>query len=398
MAALPCAQGVGGEVELMAGSLRIRVCAAAIAALTVAATAACTDTPPAEPQATERPFCEVAVPAAWQSAIDAGRFDSGGVSTLPLAVSRAGEVVAVRDDGDTRDVLLIGADKSVAEIYAVPDPAKNDVGFAAIDDRWIVIGVDRIPRGSNGVLPGLIRIDVLDRQGGPVRAIAQRSMDDYTTGRNAIDSVALFDGKVYWLAHDFRGDDTTTLSSFDLATGAVDETPVDSARDLRTSAAGLTWSREGPGMPQVKIDGTLPPAVAESVGRGQDRVSVATDGTAYAWLTGLDEGGTGVAWWSPDSGLVRVTGEVVAPITRGVPLVSVAGPYVVIERGPREGSDRDAYTAVVDTRSGAVAYLANLTRGADGGTIAVDVGVVPNKLVPPNLSVVRSDSLPGLAC
>lgn len=382
----------------MAGSLRIRVCATAIATLTVAATAACTDTPPAEPQATERPFCEVAVPAAWQSAIDAGRVDTGGVSTLPLAVSRAGEVIAVRDNGGTRDVLLVGADRSVTDVYAVPDPAKNDVGFAAIDDRWFVIGVDRIPRGSNGVLPGLIRIDVVDRQGGPVRTIAQRSMADYTTGRNAIDSVAAFDGKVYWLTHESPDDDTTTLSSYDLATEAVDEVPSGSARDLRTSAAGLTWSREGPGMPQMKIDGTLPPAVAESVGHGQDRVSVASDGTAYAWLTGLDEGGTGVAWWSPDSGLVRVTGEVVAPIRLSVPAVSVAGPYVVIDRGPREGSARYAYTAVVDTRSGAVTYLANLTRGADGGTIAVDVGVVPNKLVPPNLSVVRSDSLPGLPC
>lgn len=382
----------------MAGSLRIRVCAAAIAALTVAATAACTDTPPAEPQATERPFCEVAVPATWQSAIDTGRVDTGGVSTLPLAVSRAGEVIAVRDNGNTRDVLLVGADRSAAEIYAVPDPAKNDVGFAAIDDRWIVIGVDRIPRGSNGVLPGLIRVDVLDRQGGPVRTVAQRSMADYTTGRNAIDSVAAFDGKVYWLTHESPDDDTTTLSSYDLATDAVDEVPSDSAHDLRTSAAGLTWSREGPGMSQMKIDGALPPAVAESVGHGQDRVSVASDGTAYAWLTGLDEGGTGVAWWSPDSGLVRVTGEVVAPIRLSVPVVSVAGPYVVIDRGPREGSARDAYTAVVDTRSGAVTYLANLTRGADGGTIAVDVGVVPNKLVPPNLSVVRGDSLPGLSC
>jgi hypothetical protein len=279
----------------MAGSLRIRVCATAIATLTVAATAACTDTPPAEPQATERPFCEVAVPAAWQSAIDAGRVDTGGVSTLPLAVSRAGEVIAVRDNGGTRDVLLVGADRSVTDVYAVPDPAKNDVGFAAIDDRWFVIGVDRIPRGSNGVLPGLIRIDVVDRQGGPVRTIAQRSMADYTTGRNAIDSVAAFDGKVYWLTHESPDDDTTTLSSYDLATEAVDEVPSGSARDLRTSAAGLTWSREGPGMPQMKIDGTLPPAVAESVGHGQDRVSVASDGTAYAWLTGLDEGGTGVA-------------------------------------------------------------------------------------------------------
>jgi hypothetical protein len=56
---------------------------------------------------------------------------------------------------------------SVKEIYAVPEPNRNDVGSVAMDDRWIVVGVDRIPRGANGVLPTVIRIDVIDRQDHP---------------------------------------------------------------------------------------------------------------------------------------------------------------------------------------------------------------------------------------
>jgi len=63
----------------------------------------------------ERTACEIPLPAAWQQAIENNRVVSGA-STMPLAVGPAGEVVAVRDNGDTRDVLLIGADKSVKEI------------------------------------------------------------------------------------------------------------------------------------------------------------------------------------------------------------------------------------------------------------------------------------------
>jgi hypothetical protein len=58
--------------------------------------------------------------------IDGSELNTGGVSTVPGIVTRAGEVTAVRDNGDTRDVLLIGADKSITEIYAVPDPNLND--------------------------------------------------------------------------------------------------------------------------------------------------------------------------------------------------------------------------------------------------------------------------------
>jgi hypothetical protein len=50
-------------------------------------------------------------------------------------------------------------------------------------------------------------------------------------------------------------------------------------------------------------------------------------------------GGTGVAWWSPGSGLVRVTGKVTGevvplpPNTTALPPVHVVGPYVVLGRG-----------------------------------------------------------------
>jgi hypothetical protein len=350
---------------------------------------------------TVRPSCQTALPAAWQQAIEASGVSTGGVSTVPLAVGRAGEVAAVRDNGDTRDLLLIGADRSVTKTYSVPDPNRNDVGFVAMDDRWIVVGVDRIPRGSNGVLPGLIRVDVIDRRGGGVRTVATESEADYVVGRNVLDSVALFGGKVYWITRETFAGATGTVSSYDLGTGdAVAELASGTVRDVRATAAGVTWVG-GSQRAEVKVPAALPPPVADALGKARDQVTLATDGTAYAWMIGLDQGGTGVAWWSPGSGLVRVTGEAMRPRTGPasgsdwVPPVYVVGPYVIVDAGRPSDATGQTSTTVVDTRTGAVTYLRESVAGADGGTIATHLEASARKTA---AGVVSSSALPPLSC
>jgi hypothetical protein len=385
---------------------------ALVAALVVAATAvACTQEPAkpaappvasssAAPQEVSHSACETPFPAAWQQAIENNRVDTGG-STTPLAVGRAGEVVAVRDNGDTRDVLLIGADKSVEEIYPVPDPNRNDAGFAAMDDRWIVVGVVRIPRGSNGVLPTLTQIDLVDRNGGSVRTVVQATDEDYRTGGPTIDSVALFDGKVYWITHEKYASSNGVMRSYDVNTGAVAEVKSGSMNSVRTRAIGLTEIVGDPSQrptwahTEVTLPAKLPMPVADAVGTGPDRFSLATDGTVYAWLTDVDHGAAGLAWWSPQSGLVRVIGDIVE-VTDWLPPVSVVGPYVVIGEG-RKGSNASA--SVVDTRSGARTSIDPWVVGADGGTIAIHVQHGPGgKLAPFSPVVLRTDQLPQLSC
>jgi hypothetical protein len=104
-----------------------------------------------------------------------------------------------------------------------------------------------------------------------------------------------------------------------------------------------------------------------------------------------------VASWSPESGLVRVTGELVS-VKQWLPPVYVAGPYVVIGKGHGAGTTgSDTAATVVDTRSGAVTYLSNRVAGADGGAIAFHLGQRPSKdLSMPGL--VRSDALQPLTC
>ena len=360
-----------------------------------------TATPSSQQASPERPACQAALPAAWQQAIEGGKVDAGG-STMPLAVARAGEVVAVRDNGDTRDLLLIGADKSVKPIYVVPEPNRNDVGFAAIDDRWIVVGVDRAPRNANGVLPTLTRIDVIDRNGGPVQNVVQAKEEDFRTGGATIDSVAVFGGKVYWTTHDKYADSAGTTRSYDPTTGTVADVESGSFGSIRATAIGLTgiadggrsysndtvWERT-----KVLVAAPLPKDISDALGGGPDRLSLVTNGQAYAWLTGVDRGITGVAWWSPESGLTRVAGDIVGK-SNWLPPVWMAGPYVVIDRG-HQGADTHA--TVVDTRSGAVTYLNDRVVAADGGTVtfAMQPG---GKFAPIFPSVVRADELPVLSC
>ncbi|MDZ7883467.1 MAG: hypothetical protein U5N53_11410 [Mycobacterium sp.] len=71
-----------------------------------------------------------------------------------------------------------------------------------MDDRWVVIGVGHAPRGANGIIPAAERIDVIDRRDGQLRTIAQTTEENRRSGMLTIDSVALYQGTVYWITHD----------------------------------------------------------------------------------------------------------------------------------------------------------------------------------------------------
>jgi hypothetical protein len=354
----------------------------------------------AAPESTTRPSCETAMPAAWQEAIDESAVDTGGVSNVPMAVGRQGEVAVARDNGDTRDLLLVGTDKAVTEIYAVPEPDQHRIGSVAMDDRWVVVGVAHAPRGANGVLPTLMRIDVVDRQGGPPRNVVESSSDDLSSGGKTIDSFALFGGKVYWITRDTYPSNTGTIRSYDLNTGAVTDVASGEMRNVRASAAGLSWEvawdQTTGARTELKIPDALPPPVAGALGTGRDQFTLATDGNVYAWATGSGEGGHGLAYWSPKSGLVRITGNVPRAGTQEPLPLQVVGPYVVIDKGRDDGRD-DTSATVVDTRSGALTYLRPTVGGANGGSVAVGFGST-SKEPPTATGILRVDVLPPLTC
>jgi hypothetical protein len=145
---------------------------------------------------------------------------------------------------------------------------------------------------------------------------------------------------------------------------------------------------------EVRIPGPLPAPVGRAPGIGQDQATLATDGTAYSWLTGLDHDAIGIDWWTTGSALVRITGDALPSVTTSLPPMYVVGPYVVIGQGSRKDAAGQTATTVIDTRSGAVTYLREFVAGADGGTIALRMQAGPAESV----GVVRADALPPLSC
>jgi hypothetical protein len=240
---------------------------------------------------------------------------------------------------------------------------------------------------------------VVDRAGGPIRNVAESPSEDLESGGKTIDSVALFGGKVYWITRDTYPGNAGKIQSYDLNTGAVTDVASGEMRNVRATAAGLAWDvawdqNTGP-RAELKIPDALPPEVAGAIGTGRDQFTLTTDGNAYAWLTGSAQGDPGLAYWSPNAGLVSVTGEIPSGKKSAAEL-HVVGPYVVIDRGRIDNTPETAAT-VVDTRSGALTYLRPSVGGADGGTIAVGLGAT-GKEPPTNTGVVRVDTLPPLSC
>ncbi len=313
----------------------------------------------------ERQACAVDLPDQWSEAIAASKIDTGGVTSSPRAVSPTGEVVAVRDSGAAHELLLIGADKSVRELYSLPDPDVFTIGSVGIDDRWIVFAVVRHPRNANGVLPQMTRIEIIDRQTGAVRTVAQQSAADTAVSpeRNVLDSVMLSDGKVYWITRDRYNGDDARMHSFDPLNGTREDL---SSGPLREILAAAPWSRTPAGLPQ-EIAGI--PAT--------DVPSVGTDGTSFGWISDVAKGGSGIGFWSPQTGVVKIDGVDVEGRTQYVRPVVVFDPFVIVGSGGMTTTLGSSAT-IVDTRSGAVVELTprnpdqyDMVGDSRGGTLAL---------------------------
>lgn len=350
-----------------------------VGVLAVSAVAACAAPAPEKPTPPEHASCMASLPDGWRTAFDDGA-RTVAPAEVPLAVGPAGDVVVARDDGTVRDAALIGADGAATTVYTVADPANRDVGFAALDDKWIVVGVRHNPRGANGVLPTLVRVEVINRADHSVRTVAETSADDLRDGGATIDSVALSGDTVYWLTRDSFAGAHGTVRSFDASSGATAEVTAGSLSSLRTGAAGVLWDVvDDPGHRHaaVGVPAELPAAVADAV--GEQRAGVVTDGKAYAW-----RGDGGLTWWSADAGTVRVTGDL-----PGASELWVSGPLVFGSHAPT--------ATVVDTRSGASVEVPYQVAAVGGGMLAA-LKAPADKTAPLTPVIVRTEPLPPLTC
>jgi hypothetical protein len=342
----------------------------------------------------ERPACTVDLPAQWLDAIATSAVDTGGISATPRSIGPAGEVVAVMDSGGERELLLIGADKSVRELFAMPQPDLYTIGYAGIDERWILFAVVRHPRNANGVLPQVTRIELIDRQSGAVRTVAEQSAADVAARpeRNVLDNVVLSDGKAYWITRDTYNGPNGVVHSFDPTTATRTDVESGPISDLRASAPWVTTTAD------------LPAAVAGIP--SADMASVGTDGTSFAWIIDVAQGGRGIGYWSPQTGVVRVSG-VDLEVTEFVRPVLVFDSFVIVGAGGMTVM-RGASATIIDIRSGAVAELKprkpwryDMVAASKAGTLALNLWAGPGrgpKEPDRAVGLLRSGALNPLSC
>ena len=334
------------------------VAAAAIVALVVGVTAAVHDrrnhlrpAPPATnhphpsptPTAKTLPACLTTAPTSWRTALGTvSRL--GATSAFPFAISGNGTMIATRDFGTARDVVVMPPDGTPRRIFTVPEPDRQQVFGASIDSNWALLLIARIPRNANEVIPTarqLVLVNIATRATRTLVQLNNSELADPTTidgaaiqhwprllGREA--NLRVEDRHDPGLRHRRRPAEHAPGP-----TGLVDA-PV--AHPNRVTWAGGTIE-----------NAELPPVIAHVVARDPGAArSLVSDGSAYAWLS---QGRIG--WWAPDE---------TAPIELGPPPVTtepqkfndllVAGQYVFVFQYSEHGSAR----RLIDMRTGAIAH------------------------------------------
>jgi hypothetical protein len=341
------------------------------------------------PSLLRRATCAATLPRKWSSAIAAGTSRYGATSVLPLAISPDGSAMLVaRDFGQARDVALVRGSGSPRSIYSVPQPDENQVVNASLDDKHAVIDLDRLPRNSNGVIPGARQVLLITLSSGAVKQLDQVIYASFTSvpaGRS-IDGSLLWNGHVYWDVRTVYTDRTTTIRDYDIATGKTTTAGTGTPGVPRLLAAGVTFDPEGSS--SIAIPRHLPSVVAAaSLGR---RNFLVTDGRVFAWTTATKQ----IAWWVPGDSQITVL-----TLPRGVDpeLESVNGPFLVFDDQNSTNLRRD----LLDARTGATAPLPSTLQPIlmSAGSVALGYSFT-GAFKTSSTAVVRLDTngLPGLTC
>ena len=292
------------------------------------------------------PACRTGLPAAWRAAVADGTTTAGAASAFPLFVTNDGRVLISRDFGTSRDVALLTPGGSAQRIYSVPAPDQNQVLDGVVEGNRALIVVSRLPRNSNGVLQTVDRIVVLDLRTGGQTVVASNGKHNFVTGGRTIDGATLYRGRVYYDVRKSYVSNKSAIHEYDVAAG-TDRVIATAGGDGPGAGPALTrqgvvWSKQ---TMQLGVPRALPAPVADAAQGSRAASSLASDGTAYAWLSGRRE----LGYWAPSMSApeyLRIPG------LSGVDAVS--GSFVIVDGAGK------APSLLLDARSHAVAPLAGV--------------------------------------
>ena len=304
------------------------------------------------PPATATETCPASLPAQWRSAIDDGLFGADGASTQPLSFASDGTVLAIQDDGPQpgsgRFLVRLRPDYTSDVLLNIADPDNQTVAFAQQYEKWLVVGLKYQPRPAKGTIPGstpigLRKIEVLDFAAHTSKTLFYQDPMEQGPAPQS-NGVALYQGRVYWDQSFGHAGLPGVVYSYDLASGTQHTVYQGPIGWPQVTAQGLTLLVNGES--QVLVPAPVPAQVEQAVTAAQ-RDRLATDGTAYAWVTSPRT----VGWWAPGQAEPRyreLPKGAVSPTDTNPPVV--AGRFVLT-------STEDGGFAVTDMISGGSALL-----------------------------------------
>jgi hypothetical protein len=255
--------------------------------------------PTTSPTVTAALACPATLPSAWSAAYRNGLVNVGGAYAYPMSVAADGTLVVYRDDGVTpgspRQILLVAPGRAPQMVYQLANPDVDDVQSAYLVGKELVVALGFHPRPPKDQVPGdtpmpnvtsLFAINLVTHQQKMIASTPHR--------RNSPVGLAVTYGHtVYWDVQRNYTATTGTVHSYDLNTGARHTVYTGPIGYPAASAAGIGWFEKHAGY-QVHAPVSLPPAVSAAV-PATERLTVGTDGTAFAWV----QSPSVIGWWTP---------------------------------------------------------------------------------------------------
>ncbi|MEP7020255.1 MAG: hypothetical protein ABI808_06360 [Pseudonocardiales bacterium] len=340
-------------------------------------------TPPVTPPVTA---CTTTLPAAWTPAAST----LGATSAIAIAVSSTGSVLATRDFGDKRDVVIVERGSAPRSIFTVPDPDQKTVDNGSLEGKWALVPVLRVPRNANGVIGTVAAIVLVDTTNGRTRTIETVTDAEHQAGHRTIDGAILRDGHVYWDLRPSYASQAGTVLDYEIATGQRRTIFSGQVSAPEADVVRVFWG-DGSAASSAPAPEPLPPVVAAATRPARSRATLSTDGSYYAWV----DSKTRIGWWAPGAAAptyVTLPADA-APGDDPSAGVIVAGPYVYLN-----GETTDGSYFVLDMRTRALAKTAALLRFSGGGVFAGYRDAGGPKADPIATFVLDTATLPGLHC
>jgi hypothetical protein len=307
--------------------------------------------PTPTPTASSTPSCRpVPAPSSWTAAVAAGAITLDHPRNVVLSTNAdTGEFLALQFEPATGSTSALYRQLVVTLFHGnaganLSDPAAdpNELPVAdpvsAIGGDWVTWGLSAPQNGNT-----FFKVVAYDRNRHRMISIAQLSPAQRSANLVYLGAPVLVDHQVYWLSGRWNDPASTSLQSFDLASGMTHSRPMPAGGSLIGYRSGVAVAAGKSGRTIVNGAGT---PLSEAA------LAAAADGESFGVRAGVLSWSTGAAYDTYRIGEPSITTVATSPAVGGAvgdtaPLLSVAGTGPTRVLDLRTGAVRDLPTGVV---------------------------------------------------